>query len=261
MPIWIFILFFSIQSFCGIKKSQNFSAIEEKVLSFMLADQRALAIVYIDENYNKTKSGSEKQELLKIKYNLLNQFIDSKTVEKYESALFYFLKDRKKANQFIQECLEIEKENFQCQWLYLKYTIRYKSSETKDYGLQLLKQIENIPNFQLEIKSLKNLLRYTENSPQRKSNPLENNLNRIQQFELAYLEKNLEVAQKFYIDLVGTMQDSPDLIYFASLLEKLKNGEKENSQQSTYLKRCRDLNSEVFRKYNYDLFFCSRGFS
>lgn len=251
--------------------SLNYKNVEEKVSSFLLANQRSEALRLVDENLknlNLPKDEKISLSLRNLKFKVLSLFLDSRAQDAFETAAAHLFDEKQKANQNIQECLKIESENINCLWLELKFIKKYKPDQFAEKANMYLELTQMIPQLYANQTSIRYILGDKEPLIEKKVslNYLDENQIQLLKLEELIQTKKLKEAILFYDKIKTKLKDSPDHLYFDYKIEELKISQSSEiltnpyaNYEKIYIKKCKELSLLVVRKYFNDISFCSRG--
>jgi hypothetical protein len=247
-----------------------FNKIRKQVIDMVLMNQRPQAVAFID-NEVKQVDGDTKIKLFNLKQNTLSEFLSLASQDAYETAAAISLNEKKKSLKYIQECLQLEPDNLQCQWLELKYFKKYSDSQFTEKATKYLETIDQASAMSLVKISLQNSLKAMDGNALVPPPVAVKNLSfedvaltHILNFQYFAKNKDYEKAKSSVQALNAIALDYPDLIFMKYQLGFLAPDFKEDNeavldrQNEVYRKKCADLSPAIVRKYVFDLELCGR---
>lgn len=247
----------------------SYTRIKKQVIDLVLMNQRPQSITLIDTELTHADAET-KSKLITLKYNTLNEFLSLASQDAFETAASTGLNDKKKFLKNIQECLKLEPDNLQCQWLELKYLKRYSESQLNESATKYIKVIQDFKLLNLAKISLINLLKLDEGDalklPILGKNPSlqDDVLTHILEFNFSIKNKDYEKAKANINHLVQIANDYPDIIFMKYQLSLLSDPATEEAEKNldkqydVYKKKCADLPASLVRKYIFDIELCTR---
>lgn len=245
----------------------RFEEIKKKITSLTLLKQRDQALQTLAQFESAATDIQVRQELLKIRQNILMSFLSPEAQDFYELSATQVIQNTKQAERNNQKCLAMEPENIQCLWQELRILSRKRDSALAAQAEKFLEKVRTLPDFKFLALSLQ------------KSEPhfLSNNISVTQsagpnadqtilpfilEFERSVTVQNFSRAKEMLTKIESIASDYPDLLYMKTLLAERSAEPLSSPYQNiynVYRKKCESVSGELTRKYYYDIDLCNRG--